>query len=95
MVTLIHVLGQSFCLLSVSQVKLVNVSSPPAKTWKILSFVVALPGVGVCMLNTFLKEQQHSHEQPEFVPYTHLRIRTKVGLQGAETTRGRLQSDTD
>ncbi|XP_004558575.3 cytochrome c oxidase subunit 6A1, mitochondrial [Maylandia zebra] len=47
------------------------------KTWKILTFVVALPGVGVCMLNTFLKEQHHSHEQPEFVPYTHLRIRSK------------------
>ncbi|XP_003974636.2 cytochrome c oxidase subunit 6A1, mitochondrial [Takifugu rubripes] len=48
-----------------------------AKTWKILSFVVALPGVGVCMLNMFLKEQSHSHEQPEFVPYSHLRIRSK------------------
>ncbi|CAG5920565.1 cytochrome c oxidase subunit 6A1, mitochondrial [Menidia menidia] len=48
-----------------------------AKTWKILSFVVALPGVAVCMLNMYLKEQQHSHEQPEFVPYTHLRIRSK------------------
>nr|XP_057927186.1 cytochrome c oxidase subunit 6A, mitochondrial [Doryrhamphus excisus] len=47
------------------------------KTWKILTFVVALPGVGVCMLNTFLKEQQHSHEQPEFIPYSHLRIRSK------------------
>lgn len=50
-----------------------------AKTWKILSFVVALPGVAVCMLNTFLKEKEHSHDaQPEFVPYSHLRIRTKV-----------------
>ncbi|XP_047236308.1 cytochrome c oxidase subunit 6A, mitochondrial [Girardinichthys multiradiatus] len=49
-----------------------------AKTWKILSFVVALPAVAVCMLNTFLKEKEHSHhEQLEFVPYTHLRIRTK------------------
>uniref|UniRef100_A0A1A8JBJ0 Cytochrome c oxidase subunit n=1 Tax=Nothobranchius kuhntae TaxID=321403 RepID=A0A1A8JBJ0_NOTKU len=49
-----------------------------AKTWKILTFVVALPGVAVCMLNTFLKGQQHSHDaQPEFVPYSHLRIRTK------------------
>lgn len=53
-------------------------SLPAAKTWKILTFVVALPGVGVCMLNTFLKEQSHSHEQPEFVPYSHLRIRSKV-----------------
>ncbi|XP_068461531.1 cytochrome c oxidase subunit 6A1, mitochondrial [Clinocottus analis] len=47
------------------------------RTWKILSFVVALPGVAVCMLNMFLKEQQHTHEQPEFVPYSHLRIRSK------------------
>lgn len=51
-----------------------------AKTWKILTFVVALPGVGVCMLNMFLKEQNHSHEQPEFIPYSHLRIRSKVWL---------------
>ncbi|XP_054467371.1 cytochrome c oxidase subunit 6A, mitochondrial [Anoplopoma fimbria] len=48
-----------------------------AKTWKILSFVVALPGVAVCMLNMYLKEQQHTHEQPEFIPYSHLRIRSK------------------
>nr|XP_020446128.1 cytochrome c oxidase subunit 6A, mitochondrial isoform X1 [Monopterus albus] len=48
-----------------------------AKTWKMLTFLVALPGVGVCMLNTFLKAQHHSHEQPEFVPYSHLRIRSK------------------
>lgn len=56
-----------------------------AKTWKILSFVVALPGVGVCMLNTFLKEQSHSHEQPEFVPYSHLRIRSKVWPSSIQT----------
>uniref|UniRef100_A0A8C2JJJ2 Cytochrome c oxidase subunit n=1 Tax=Cyprinus carpio TaxID=7962 RepID=A0A8C2JJJ2_CYPCA len=48
-----------------------------AKTWKILSFVVALPGVAVCMLNMYLRSQQHQHEQPEFIPYSHLRIRSK------------------
>uniref|UniRef100_A0A4W3HN58 Cytochrome c oxidase subunit n=1 Tax=Callorhinchus milii TaxID=7868 RepID=A0A4W3HN58_CALMI len=48
-----------------------------ARLWKILSFVVALPGVGVCMLNTYLKSQEHSHERSEFIAYTHLRIRSK------------------
>ncbi|KAF7694819.1 cytochrome c oxidase subunit 6A, mitochondrial [Silurus meridionalis] len=47
------------------------------KTWKLLTFLVALPGVGVCMMNTFLKAQHHSHDHPEFIPYTHLRIRSK------------------
>ncbi|KAK5856059.1 hypothetical protein PBY51_007680 [Eleginops maclovinus] len=47
------------------------------RTWKILSFVLALPGVAVCMANCYMKMQSHSHEQPEFVAYPHLRLRTK------------------
>ncbi|KAM4698478.1 cytochrome c oxidase subunit 6A, mitochondrial-like [Rhinophrynus dorsalis] len=48
-----------------------------ARTWKILSFVVALPAVGVCMLNAWLKKQNHPQKVPEFVAYSHLRFRTK------------------
>ncbi|KAM9745513.1 cytochrome c oxidase subunit 6A2, mitochondrial [Menidia menidia] len=48
-----------------------------ARTWKILTFVLAVPGVAVCMANVYMKMQAHSHQQPEFVPYPHLRIRTK------------------
>uniref|UniRef100_UPI00398F423C cytochrome c oxidase subunit 6A, mitochondrial-like n=1 Tax=Pristiophorus japonicus TaxID=55135 RepID=UPI00398F423C len=48
-----------------------------ARTWKILTFVIAVPGVSVCMLNCYLKAQHHTHEQAEFVPYEHLRIRSK------------------
>ncbi|TKS91358.1 Cytochrome c oxidase subunit 6A, mitochondrial [Collichthys lucidus] len=48
-----------------------------ARTWKILTFVLALPGVGVCMANAYMKMNAHAHHQEEFVPYPHLRIRTK------------------
>ncbi|TRY65604.1 hypothetical protein DNTS_015209 [Danionella cerebrum] len=33
--------------------------------------------VVVCMVHTYIKEHEHPHERPEFVPYAHLRIRTK------------------
>ncbi|XP_073350426.1 cytochrome c oxidase subunit 6A2, mitochondrial [Pagrus major] len=48
-----------------------------ARTWKILTIVLAIPGVTVCMANAYMKMQAASHEPPEFVPYPHLRIRTK------------------
>ncbi|EGW05308.1 Cytochrome c oxidase subunit 6A1, mitochondrial [Cricetulus griseus] len=48
-----------------------------ARMWKALTYFVALPGVGVSMLNVFLKSRHAEHERPEFVAYPHLRIRTK------------------
>jgi len=49
------------------------------RLWKILSFTVAVPGVLVCWLNARLTEQEEheSHERPDFIPYDHLRRRTK------------------
>jgi len=52
-----------------------------AKTWKYLSLLVACPGVAFCMLNAYKGEKEHwahlEHHPPEFVAYSHLRIRTK------------------
>uniref|UniRef100_A0A182NP46 Cytochrome c oxidase subunit n=1 Tax=Anopheles dirus TaxID=7168 RepID=A0A182NP46_9DIPT len=49
------------------------------KVWKKMTFLVALPAVGLCFLNTYLEHQkEHGHRaRPKFVPYEHLRIRTK------------------
>ncbi|XP_052860826.1 cytochrome c oxidase subunit 6A, mitochondrial-like [Anopheles cruzii] len=48
------------------------------KVWKKLSFFVAMPAVGLCMLNAYLKHQEeHDHPRPEFIKYEHLRIRNK------------------
>ncbi|XP_075580861.1 cytochrome c oxidase subunit 6A2, mitochondrial [Pelecanus crispus] len=47
------------------------------RTWRALSFLVALPAVGVCMLNVRLEQRRGHHKPPEFVAYHHLRIRTK------------------
>jgi cytochrome c oxidase subunit 6a len=50
-----------------------------SKTWKLLTFVVALPGVAICWINAEIKEkEEHGHARPEFVPYAHLRLRSKV-----------------
>nr|XP_020662987.1 cytochrome c oxidase subunit 6A2, mitochondrial [Pogona vitticeps] len=49
-----------------------------ARTWKILCFVVAFPGLAVCWLNAWLKGREPGrHKRPDFAPYSHLRIRTK------------------
>uniref|UniRef100_A0A6Q2ZGJ3 Cytochrome c oxidase subunit 6A1, mitochondrial n=1 Tax=Esox lucius TaxID=8010 RepID=A0A6Q2ZGJ3_ESOLU len=79
-------ISQALLRSSLSQSRQLSVSAAhghgekAARTWKILSFVVALPGVAVCMLNMYLKMHEHAahHVEPEFVPYSHLRIRSKV-----------------
>ncbi|KAH8254763.1 hypothetical protein KR032_012023 [Drosophila birchii] len=48
------------------------------KVWKRLSFFVAVPAVGLCMLNAYLKHQEeHDHPRQEFVKYEYLRRREK------------------
>jgi cytochrome c oxidase subunit 6a len=48
------------------------------KLWKNLSIFVALPAVGLCMVNAYLKHvEEHHHERAEFIAYEHLRIRNK------------------
>lgn len=43
-----------------------------------MTFFVAFPAIGLCMLNAYLAHQEHHHqERPPFVKYDHLRIRTK------------------
>lgn len=50
------------------------------KTWKLMTFVVALPGVAICWINAELKEkEEHEHgHRSDFIAYPHLRLRTKV-----------------
>ncbi|WP_411025400.1 hypothetical protein, partial [Salmonella sp. s55004] len=50
-----------------------------SKTWKLLTIFGVIPAVGFCMYNAYTGEMEHkahSH-RPEFIPFTHLRIRTK------------------
>ncbi|XP_066946985.1 cytochrome c oxidase subunit 6A2, mitochondrial-like [Macrobrachium rosenbergii] len=50
-------------------------SAASMKQWKMVSLLVALPSVGLCMVNAFVG---HEHEErDEFVAYEHLRLRNK------------------
>ena len=51
-------------------------------TWRYISLFVAIPGVCVTAYNSWTKEQAHlahleEHGRPEFVGYSHLRLRNK------------------
>ncbi|XP_026464001.1 cytochrome c oxidase subunit 6A2, mitochondrial-like [Ctenocephalides felis] len=49
-----------------------------ASLWKKLTFLVAFPAVGLCMLNAYLGHvEDHHTPRPEFIPYEHLRRRNK------------------
>ncbi|GFX24273.1 cytochrome c oxidase subunit 6A1, mitochondrial [Trichonephila clavipes] len=49
------------------------------KTWRNLTFFVAMPAIGLCMVNAYLGEKEHMEHfhREEFIPYEHLRIRKK------------------
>lgn len=53
------------------------------KLWRNLSFFVAVPAIGLAMVNAYVGEKEHiehmKEHRPEFVPYEHLRIIKKVG----------------
>lgn len=76
--------------------------SPPSlslaggmKQWKMVSLLVALPAIGLCMVNAFTAEHEHP---PEFVQYDYLRIRTKVVGMGRDEVmggRGRVKIEGD
>ena len=55
----------------------------PGRRWQrqlepgFLTYFVALPGVGVSLLNVFLKSHHGEEERPEFVAYAYIHIRSK------------------
>lgn len=50
------------------------------KTWRSLSFFIALPGIALCMLNVGLGLKESHDEPPPFVAWDHMRIRNKVSV---------------
>ncbi|CAG0919454.1 unnamed protein product [Notodromas monacha] len=48
-----------------------------ALLWKRLTFFGAFPAIGLCAVSTAMDIKNHPHDPPEFIPYEHLRIRTK------------------
>ncbi|XP_070172273.1 cytochrome c oxidase subunit 6A2, mitochondrial [Polyergus mexicanus] len=46
--------------------------------WKRISLFLGFPAIGLAMLNCYLNHQaHHNDERAEFIPYDHMRIRTK------------------
>ncbi|KAH0947963.1 hypothetical protein HN011_004001 [Eciton burchellii] len=47
--------------------------------WKRISLFLGFPAIILASVNAYLahKEHEEKHVQPEFIPYEHLRIRTK------------------
>ncbi|KAM9061511.1 cytochrome c oxidase subunit 6A1, mitochondrial-like [Sarcophilus harrisii] len=72
-------LGQSRALAGrtfLSSSSMEGIEEGSARMWKMLTFGLALPGVMVSMINCYLKAKDHPRRH-KFVPYSHLRIRTK------------------
>ena len=49
------------------------------RMWMFLTVFVAAPGIAWCYINAQrIMAEEHHHPRQEFVPYTHLRLRSKV-----------------
>lgn len=47
--------------------------------WKKLFVFIACPAIAFCTYNGFFSEEANSgHHRPEFVPYSHLRLRVRA-----------------
>merc|ERR1712243_387693 len=56
------------------------------KLWKKLTIFVAFPVIILGNTNAFVLADESAHAPPEFIPYDHLRIRTKKFPWEMETT---------